>query len=167
MAKDLGWWPTTTGLHAVLSWREIYLVYADLNLALCLPLHAWMARHRQRGRERDLALAPTLVVGALFGRAQVVSRLVNIIFGTNLTPPPLVRLSAVSVGAVVILHLFGTWLPGAVAFAVMLGLGSGINSIARRSLLLCLFGSGGYGALTGRRASIRLIAGSTASFAFR
>lgn len=209
-------WPITTGLHAVMSWREIYLVYAGLNLVMCLPLHAWMARHRQSRRERDPALAPAPVVGALepanrrlgfylvalafalqgftlsavlvhmvpmltgiglgaaavtigalFGPAQVASRLVNMIFGTNLTPPALATLSAaLMVGAIVILQLSGTWLPGAVAFAVMLGLGSGVNSIAQGSLPLWLFGSEGYGALTGRMASVRLIAGAAAPFAF-
>lgn len=209
-------WPITTGLHAVLSWREVYLVYAGLNLALCLPLHAWMMRYRATKRELDPAQVPAPVVGALapaqrrlgfylvaaafalqgftlsavlvhmvpmlaglglgaaavtigalFGPAQVASRLVNMIFGTNLSPPALATLSAVLiVGAVVILQLSGTWLPGAVAFAVMLGLGSGINSIAQGSLPLWLFGSDGYGGLTGRMASVRLVAGAAAPFAF-
>jgi MFS family permease len=209
-------WPVTTGLHAVMSWREIYLVYAGLNLVMCLPLHGWMARHGRSRRERDLTHAPapvigaleplqrrlgfylvalafalqgftlsailvhmvpmligiglgavSVTVGALFGPAQVASRLVNMIIGTNLTPPALATLSAVLiVGAVVILQLSGNWLPGAVVFAVMLGLGSGINSIAQGSLPLWLFGSEGYGALTGRMASVRLIAGAAAPFAF-
>lgn len=209
-------WPITTSLHGMLSWREIYLVYAGLNLALCLPLHGWMARQRRSRRERDPSSAPVPVVGAfrpeqrrfgfylvalafalqgftlsavlvhmmpmltgiglgaaavtvgaLFGPAQVASRLVNMIFGSNLAPPALATLAAAfMVGAVVILQLSGTWLPGAVAFAILLGLGSGINSIAQGSLPLWLFGSEGYGALTGRMASVRLIAGAAAPFAF-
>lgn len=43
-------WPLTTLLHEALSWRQVFLVFAGLNLALCLPLHAWLmrlARHRR------------------------------------------------------------------------------------------------------------------------
>jgi hypothetical protein len=108
-----------------------------------------------------------VMVGALFGPAQVASRLINMLFGSGLAPPVLATLSAVLiVGAVVVLQLSGTWFPGAVAFALMLGLGSGINSIAQGTLPLWLFGSEGYGALTGRIAAVRLIAGAAAPFTF-
>jgi len=108
-----------------------------------------------------------VMVGTLFGPAQVASRLVNMIFGANLAPVTLAILSAaLMVGAVAILQLSGSWLPGAVVFAVMLGLGSGINSIAQGSLPLWLFGSEGYGAPTGRMESVRLISGAAAPFTF-
>ena len=106
-------------------------------------------------------------IGSLFGPAQVLSRLINMIFGTRLAPPGLAVLSAVfMVLSVVILALSGNWLPGAVAFSICLGLGSGINSIAQGSLPLYLFGSDGYGALTGKMAAARLAAGAAAPFAF-
>jgi MFS family permease len=41
-------WPLTTALHAHLTWREVYLVFAALNLALCLPVHAWLNRLSHR-----------------------------------------------------------------------------------------------------------------------
>jgi len=37
-------WPLTAALHEHLSWREVYLVFAALNLLLCLPIHIWLAR---------------------------------------------------------------------------------------------------------------------------
>lgn len=37
-------WPITSTLHASLTWREVYLVFAALNLLLCLPVHAWLMR---------------------------------------------------------------------------------------------------------------------------
>jgi hypothetical protein len=108
-----------------------------------------------------------VVIGSLFGPAQVLSRLINMIFGTRLAPPGLAVVSAIfMVLSVVILALSGNWLPGAVAFAICLGLGSGINSIAQGSLPLYLFGSEGYGALTGKMAAARLAAGAAAPFAF-
>lgn len=45
-------WPLTTLLHEQMSWREVYLVFAALNLAICLPVHFWLARHT-RSRTRS------------------------------------------------------------------------------------------------------------------
>ncbi|WP_172691179.1 arsenite efflux MFS transporter ArsK [Rhizobium rhizogenes] len=48
-------WPITTALHEHISWREVYLVFAALNLFVCLPIHALLARRvgssNARGRE--------------------------------------------------------------------------------------------------------------------
>ncbi|MNY35656.1 hypothetical protein D3C86_1700810 [compost metagenome] len=35
-------WPISATLTGYLSWREIYLVFAALNLFLCMPLHFWI-----------------------------------------------------------------------------------------------------------------------------
>ncbi|MCZ4431745.1 arsenite efflux MFS transporter ArsK [Agrobacterium sp. SOY23] len=43
-------WPITTALHAHMSWQQVYLVFACLNLLLCLPIHAWLARNASRYR---------------------------------------------------------------------------------------------------------------------
>lgn len=209
-------WPIAASLHAHFSWREIYIVYAVLNLIVCLPLHYWIMRSSRseaakftgmdreavagalpaEARRRGMLLVSlafalqgftlsamlthmvpmlgaigfgtaAVVIGSLFGPSQVLSRLINMAFGQNLSPPVLATLSAaLIVAGVIILGLSGTWLPGAVAFAICLGLGSGINSIAQGSLPLWMFGSGGYGAITGRMAAARLAAGAMAPFVF-
>jgi hypothetical protein len=108
-----------------------------------------------------------VAIGALFGPAQVLSRLINMVFGHRLSPPALAITSAsFIVLGVIVLGLSGDWLPGAVAFAICLGLGSGINSIAQGSLPLYLFGSAGYGAITGKMAGARLATGAAAPFLF-
>lgn len=209
-------WPISAALLDVLTWREIYLVFAALNLFLCAPLHFWLmwkrkaARSEGAARPREhvvgavpserrryamivtsaafailgftlasilahmvpmletLGLGPAaVVIGSLFGPAQVMSRLINMMFGTSLSPPMLAVISsALMVAGIVVLALSGSWLPGAVAFAICLGLGSGINSIAQGSLPLYLFGSDGYGAVTGRMAAARLALGAAAPVAF-
>jgi predicted MFS family arabinose efflux permease len=209
-------WPISAALMGYLSWREIYLVFAALNLCLCMPLHLWMmrkdkaaiARGAVRERERVVGAIPpeerrsamivvsaafailgftlasilahmapmlgnlglgtaAVVIGSLFGPAQVLSRLINMIFGTRLSPPLLAVISAaLMVIGIVILGMSGSWLPGAVAFAICLGLGSGINSIAQGNLPLYLFGSDGYGAITGKMAAVRLAMGAAAPFVF-
>ena len=37
-------WPLTLAIDAQLAWRDTYLVYALLQLAVCLPLHLWLGR---------------------------------------------------------------------------------------------------------------------------
>lgn len=210
-------WPLATLMVAYFTWREIFLVFAALNLVLCMPLHGWMAlsarRHAARGGERaprpvvEGALPPgqrrgamvlvssgfalvgfvlasllahlvpmlgslglgasAVVIGALFGPAQVLSRLINMVFGARLAPPALAVIAAIFVvSGVLILLAAGTWLPGAMTFAICLGLGSGITSIAQGSLPLYLFGSQGYGAITGQMAAVRLAVGAAAPFVF-
>ena len=202
-------WPISATLTGYLSWREIYLVFAALNLFICMPLHFWIrslgkkagdaaVRPREtvigaippHARRRAMVIvsfafallgftlaailahmvpmlgsiglgAAAVVIGSLFGPAQVLSRLINMVFGKNLSPPGLAVLSAVLiVFGVLILLMTGNWLPGAVTFAICLGLGSGINSIAQGSLPLYLFGSDGYGAITGKMAAARLAVGA-------
>lgn len=209
-------WPISAALMGYLSWREIYLVFAALNLIVCMPLHFWTMRKGKavsangavRDREQVIGAIPpegrrgamivvsaafailgftlasilahmvpmlgslglgtaSVVIGSLFGPAQVLSRLINMIFGTRLSPPILAVISAaLMVVGIVILGLSGSWLPGAVAFAICLGLGSGINSIAQGSLPLYLFGSDGYGAITGKMSAARLALGAAAPFVF-
>lgn len=210
-------WPISAALSGWMSWREIYLVFAALNLFLCMPLHFWIMRVGKTGSNADTAARPreavigaiphdarrrsmimvsfafallgftlaailahmvpmlgsiglgaaAVVIGSLFGPAQVASRLINMVFGKNLSPPALAVLSAVLiVFGILILLATGDWLPGAVAFAICLGLGSGINSIAQGSLPLYLFGSDGYGTITGKMAAARLALGAGAPFAF-
>lgn len=209
-------WPICAVLVGHLSWREIYLVFAALNLLVCMPLHFWIMQTGRSGksaqatstRERVVGAIPperrrgamivvaagfalvgvtlasilthmvpmlgalglggaAVVVGSIFGPAQVLSRLINMVFGTSLSPPMLAIFSGIlMVAGVVILGVSGAWLPGAIAFAVCLGLGSGINSIVQGNLPLYLFGSDGYGTITGQMAAVRLAAGAAAPFAF-
>lgn len=49
-------WPITSTLHAALTWREVYLAFAALNLVLCLPVHAWLMHvAHANGESRGLA----------------------------------------------------------------------------------------------------------------
>ncbi len=107
------------------------------------------------------------VASILFGVSQVLSRLFNMFLGSRLSPPALASVSAalMMIGTI-IPGMSGHWLPGAVAFAICLGLGSGINSITQGSVPLFLFGSDGYGAVTGKMTAARVTLGATAPFVF-
>jgi len=97
----------------------------------------------------------------------VLSRLTNMVFGGGLPQVTLAVISATLMPAAALL-LLGTapWLIGALAFAVVFGLGSGLNSIVQGTLPLELFGSDGYGERLGRVTSVRLVVSSAAPFAF-
>lgn len=206
-------WPITTALHAHLSWQTVYLVFAGLNLAICLPIHAWLSRAGSaQGAAASTAaplvegslpparrrlgfavmvtgfslmslsssavlvhLVPLLsglglgataaLAGTLFGPSQVGSRLINMVFGKNLPPLHLAIIAAILIpGGVLVLLLSAPSVPGAMAFAVIFGMGNGLLSIVSGTLPLHLFGSEGYGRLQGRMMAARLILSALAPF---
>ena len=209
-------WPLTSLMHEHLSWREVYLVFAGVNLGVCLPVHIWLARQRKRhltasasvatqeapplvppsqeGRAQILMLlgfallgfvssavlvhmipmlatmglgAAGVFVTTLFGPAQVLSRLVNMQFGKRLSQPALAIVAA-GLMPLALIVLVGTapWMPGAAAFAVLFGLGSGLSSIVSGTLPLAMFGRSGYGRRLGAISSARLIVSSFAPVVF-
>jgi MFS family permease len=37
-------WPLTSAMLGAMDWHQVYLVFAGLNLLVCLPLHLWLSR---------------------------------------------------------------------------------------------------------------------------
>jgi MFS family permease len=213
-------WPLTTWLHGLLTWREVYLLFAALNLLICLPIHARLSRRRgvaRAGAERrgDVGFRPApggslprdarstgfllmgtafalqsfvssavlvhmlpmlgalglgvagVTVSALFGPSQVASRLINMIFGQQVSQLALAVTSAALLpGALLLLVATAPAYAGALLFAVLFGMGNGLYSIVIGTLPLALFGAEGYGTRQGEITSIRLIVGSFAPFVF-
>ncbi len=97
--------------------------------------------------------ATVVLIGTLFGPAQVAARLTEFIFARNLHPLTIARFSVVLlVSAFAMLAVFGISIPTATAFALMFGAANGLITIARGAVPLALFGAAGYGALIGRMA---------------
>lgn len=46
-------WPITTRLHEHLAWREVYMVFACINLLVCFPIHLWLASTMKAAKVRD------------------------------------------------------------------------------------------------------------------
>jgi MFS family permease len=208
-------WPLTTWLQAALSWREIYGLFALMNLFICFPLHLFLMRGR--GSEvasppphlnagADMILPPgkrrrafilvaagfsfggfllsgilaqmvpllsaaglgsaAVAVAALFGPAQVLVRFINMTAGSGRHPITVTLISAAMLPlAAAILAILAPSLTGAVAFAMMFGFGSGLNSIVKGTLPLALFGREAYGETLGRISSAQFVATSVAPFA--
>lgn len=94
-----------------------------------------------------------VMIGALFGPAQVGARLIEFSFGRNLHPLWVARGALTTLlCAFVMLALLGFSVPVAAAFAVMFGGANGLVTIARGAVPLTLFGASGYGLLMGRLA---------------
>ncbi|MFC5760327.1 arsenite efflux MFS transporter ArsK [Rhizobium sp. GCM10022189] len=109
--------------------------------------------------------AMAVMVGTLFGPSQVLSRFANMIFGGGLSQLTLALVSAALLpSALVVLIATAPAVPGALVFAVVFGLGSGLSSIVQGTLPLALFGSEGYGKRQGQILAIRLVVTSTAPF---
>jgi predicted MFS family arabinose efflux permease len=91
-----------------------------------------------------ISLAAAVGIAALVGPAQVAGRLIEFTFLSRVHPLLSARLATLAhpLGALCI-GLFGS--SGALAFAVLHGLGNGILTIAVGTLPLVLFGTQGYG----------------------
>jgi MFS family permease len=194
-------------------------VFAALNLLVCLPLHAWVARLslpvRKEPEEASQAMVGTVAdrsrpsrwspafilmlagfafegfilsavlvqmvpllaavglgassvfVGTLFGPSQVASRLVNMLFGGGLRQTWLALGATGSLAAgLAVLLLTTPSIVGAVSFAILFGLGSGLMSIVGGTLPLELFGRAGYGGRVGWITAARQFSSAFAPFGF-
>ncbi len=54
-------WPITSELHGHLTWREVYVVFAGINLFVCLPVHVWLSSTMKAGTLRDTSAPPSRV----------------------------------------------------------------------------------------------------------
>src|SRR5262249_40408370 len=95
--------------------------------------------------------ASSVMVGALFGPAQVLIRFVNMVFGTECYPLEVTVLVAVLLPvSVLLLSASAPLVVGAVAFSLILGFASGLKSIVQGTLPLALFGATGYATRLGK-----------------
>lgn len=109
----------------------------------------------------------SVLIGTLFGPAQVASRLFSMLSGDRIPALGLALISSLLVPlSIGVLLASGTWIPGALGFAVIFGLGAGLASIVQGTLPLALFGTNGYGQRVGKATAIRLVASAAAPFVF-
>jgi hypothetical protein len=133
-----------------------FTAYAFVPSALSAHLLAIFGR-------TGIDAATVVLIGTLFGPAQVAARLTELAFGRNMHPLLIARLAvALLVLAFALLALFGISVPVAAAFAVMFGAANGLITIARGALPLALFGADGYGRRMGRISGFWLVMQSAA-----
>jgi MFS family permease len=121
-----------------------FTAYAFVPSALSAHLLAIFGR-------TGIDAATVVLIGTLFGPAQVMARIAELAFGRNIHPLWIGRAAVVLlVTAFALLALFGISAPTAAAFALMFGAANGLITITRGALPLALFGADGYGRLIGR-----------------
>ncbi|MDE2384202.1 MAG: MFS transporter [Alphaproteobacteria bacterium] len=108
-----------------------------------------------------------LVVSTLFGPAQVAMRAVNLFFGAGRNPLAVTLFSLTLLPlALFLLALTAPYVAGAVVFAVLVGLSSGLKSVVQGTLPLAVFGRAGYGARLGIMSGVRYVLAALAPFGF-
>ena len=99
-----------------------------------------------------------MLIGALFGPAQVAARLLEFTFARNQHPLVIARFAvALLIFAYGLLTFLGVSAPAAATFAILFGATNGLMTIARGTVPLALFGPSGYGRLLGRIAGPALV----------
>ena len=58
-------WPATSALHALMSWQQVYLVFAGLNALVCLPIHVRFAFSGGKVRRREGTGETRVAAGSL------------------------------------------------------------------------------------------------------
>lgn len=109
--------------------------------------------------------AAAALIGALIGPSQVAGRLAEFVLSDRLSMFAVTLFSAAALpAALLLLVLAAPWTVAAIVFAVVFGLGQGLSYIARGVFPLELFGSLGFGALTGHINAVRLYVSAAAPF---
>jgi MFS family permease len=106
----------------------------------------------------NIDAATIVVIGAMFGPAQVVARICELLFARAIAPLAVARLAVgTMLVAFVLLAWFGLSAFSAAVFMLMFGAANGLITISRGAVPLALFGPVGYGALIGRIAGPSLV----------
>lgn len=114
-----------------------------------------------------LAEAAAIVLGMLFGPAQVLARLGEMLFGTRFSPIATGRVAMACLPAgLILLVLLPASFAASALFVVALGVSNGLVTIARGTVTLALFGPAGYGARMGRLTVPTLAARAAGPVAF-
>jgi MFS family permease len=109
-------------------------------------------------RRFGLDAGTVVLIGSLFGPAQVAARLAEFLFARTVHPLAIARFAvAALVAAFALIAILGISVPVAALFAVMFGAANGLLTIARGTVPLALFGAAGYGHLIGRIAGPYLV----------
>lgn len=137
--------------------------FAFFVVAAAFALYAFvpsaLAAHMLAIFERmGVGAGTVILIGSLFGPAQVLARLCEFFFARNLHPLDIARFAiALLLFAFALLALLGVPAPVAAAFAVFFGAANGLMTISRGTVPLALFGPSGYGRVIGRIAGPSLL----------
>jgi MFS family permease len=137
--------------------------FAFLLVAAAFAIYAFvpsaLAAHMLAIFERmGVGAGTVILIGALFGPAQVAARLCEFAFARNLHPLDIARFAiGLLLFAFLLLVLLGVPASVAATFSILFGAANGLMTISRGTVPLALFGPSGYGGVIGRIAGPSLI----------
>lgn len=112
-------------------------------------------------QEMGRAAALAAIAGAVIGPMQVAARMIEMVIGERVSSSIVGVVSSTTLLLGLACLVAGLWFDGemiVIIFAISFGIGQGLNFIARAILPARLYGTYGYGALTGKLATLRLFA---------
>jgi MFS family permease len=128
-----------------------FAIYAFIPSALSAHMLAIFARF-------GIEPATVVLIGALFGPAQVTARFLEFTFARKQHPLVIARFAiGLLIFAYGIFAFLGVSAAVAAGFAILFGMTNGLMTIARGTVPLALFGASGYGRLLGRIAGPALV----------
>ncbi len=156
-------WPVLTGRMRgrALVWMVVSFVCSGYIGGALMAL--WVNNAQELGH----TAAAVAIAGAIIGPFKTVGRGFEMLIGRNLHPMAtyLLSLTLMGTGFAVLLG-FGFSFVGILVFAALYGMGNGIQTIARGTLPLALFGARDYGARLGWISFVTLSINASAPFVF-
>lgn len=121
-----------------------FAIYAFVPSGLSAHLLAIFQRH-------GIDASTVVLIGALFGPAQVGARVCEMIFARNTHPLYVARIAlGIMLFGFGLLAVFSLSVTVAIVFAILFGAANGLITITRGAVPLALFGAAGYGRVLGR-----------------
>lgn len=147
--------------------KKVFIILAFVFSLIAIPVTVvqthFLGLLSEFGFETVLAIS----LGALIGPAQVVARIVEMTFAKKASPllSGILALSFMVVGLFLLLFS-GYSIVFATLFMLLYGAGQGISSVIKGSIPLYIFGTSGYGRITGKLTLYRQIITALVPFGF-
>jgi len=147
--------------------RDSLILLAIAFSLIAIPITAMQTQFLALFKTFGIEAASAVALGAMIGPAQVVARVVDMMFSKKTTPmtTAMVSTAVMAIGLGTLLFS-GYSFTIAVLFVLLYGAGQGLSDIVRGTLPLYLFGKDGYGKTTGGLNLFRLIVTSMVPFGF-
>ncbi|MFA7506459.1 MAG: MFS transporter [Burkholderiaceae bacterium] len=155
-----GWAGAPAASKRAFVWLTIAYSFNAFNMAALLVHLLFLLQ------ARGLTLEQAVLIGTVIGPCQVIVRLSDVIMGGRIKPLTLglIATSLVAAG-VLVLALSGASMVAGICFAVLFGMGNGLQTIARGLVIGEIFGPSAYGEWLGRMSRYVFVVHAFAPFA--
>src|SRR5690606_13257699 len=155
-----GWAGATRESKRAFVWLTIAYSFNAFNMAALLVHLLFLLQ------ARGLSLEQAVLIGTVIGPCQVVARLSDVVMGGRIRPLALGMMATALVAAgVFVLALSGASMVAGIVFAILFGMGNGLQTIARGLVIGEIFGSRAYGEWLGRMSRYVFVVHACAPFA--